>query len=133
MKWQKNCSSRMNRPALRWQYREALAHSTITQTSAHSCNLKERGLRLTMGWLRELMQFATDDGADLHRNSLWSHADQMGHGTVAFQQEGLFYQSTHVLPFVSHLFIWILLRRGLFCDSHSIHCVMDGASPTHEH
>ena len=50
VKWRKNCSSRITRPALQQQCRYILAHSTFTQISAHSRNLKERGLSLKKDW-----------------------------------------------------------------------------------
>ena len=46
VEWWKYCSSRMTLPAVLWQCREALAHSTVTQISAHPRNPKERCLSL---------------------------------------------------------------------------------------
>ena len=48
VKWAENGSSRITCPAFRKQCREALAHSTITQISSYSRNLKARGVNLSI-------------------------------------------------------------------------------------
>ena len=62
-----------------------------------------------------LMQFATVDGADLHRNSRRDPSDQMGHGTSEGgggipTTGGAFCQCTCVPPFVRHLSVSSCLR-----------------------
>ena len=62
----------------------------------------------------------------------WDASDQMGHGTVAWHSNRRsFFANPLVFLHLSGIYLYSpAAAAAAFYDSHSIHCVMDGASPT---